>query len=110
MNMPMPSPAGAPAPARPAAPASPEPMAPGAMANPEFKKILCERLALLGPDEADVLDRFLTPEVEAILAKVLPELTEFVQEAQASNVAASPQAPTPPVSAPGGLAQQRLGG
>ena len=78
--------------------------------NEEIGAMLVARLSAMSPQELQMIDKVITPEVAQVLTKLLPELQELIaavegggeQMAQAPQQAPMPQQ-APPMGALGGM-------
>jgi len=59
----------------------------------EIKAVLLARLSNMSPEELQMLDAAITPEVAQVLVRLLPELREIVEQVGAQQSAPAEQAP-----------------
>jgi hypothetical protein len=64
----------------------------------EIAAVLVARLGLMSPQELEMLDMAITPEVADVLLKLLPELAELIDAVQGQGL--QPQAAGPRQAAP----------
>jgi len=80
-----------------------DPRAREAMMQPdeEIAAVLLARLTSMSPQELQMLDKVITPEVARILTKLLPELAQLIDAVEGQQ--AAPQQAAPQMGALGGM-------
>lgn len=63
--------------------------------NDQFRGMLVERLATLTPEEKQMLDGAITPQVAEVLSKVLPELGDIIAQVAQASVESAPSGALP---------------